>query len=201
MRWGSLFLVFQGPSFALSTEHVPYASFPFTCVRVVSSYPGSELFPRILAQESQKSPSPADCFPLYKSMCPFPVQAVPLFAHKTVPVAHWDISALPWAPPQGLVRTWEVLGRPLFYLDIYKHLSAWMWLAMCRNSRGPSVFMGFFLSLECGMIWVSLRSSLACETYLGFVLAEQSCCTLGCWWSTLGLGAQISNSFNISFSR
>lgn len=61
----------------------PYPSFPFTCVSVVFTYAGSELFPRVLGQESQKSPSPADCFPLDKSTCPFPVQTVPVFAHKT----------------------------------------------------------------------------------------------------------------------
>lgn len=136
----------------------PYASFPFTCASVVSSYAGSELFPWILGQESQKSPSPADCFPLDKSMCPFPVPTVPLFAHKTVPVAHWDISAPRdgcatgryWAGP---CSTWistniSVLGCDLPCVGI---------------AEGPVFSWGFFLSLECGMIWVSLRSSLACE--------------------------------------
>lgn len=59
------------PCFALSTEHVPYPSSPLTCASVVSSYAERELFPRVLGQESQESPSPAGCFLLDKSICPF----------------------------------------------------------------------------------------------------------------------------------
>lgn len=76
-----------------------------------------------------------------------PLQTVPLFAHNNVLVAQRHISALLWPLPSDLCVIGRYWAGPFFYLDIYRHLTAWMWLATCWSSRGHSVFMfGFFFS-------------------------------------------------------